>query len=73
MLVLRERLEALLLVMRIAKEVKAFKSFDSYRHAAELVVSVCRQNEGWIRSVSPEGTKHRGGQNPSGSVRAERA
>jgi hypothetical protein len=73
LMALRERLEALLLAMRIAKEVKAFKSFDSYRHAAELVVSVCRQNEGWIRSMSPEGKKVRGGQNPTGSSRPERA
>ena len=31
---LRDRIEALLLAMRVAKEVKAFKSFAGYLHAA---------------------------------------
>ena len=33
LLVLRDRIEALLLAMRVAKEVKAFKSFAGYLHA----------------------------------------
>jgi hypothetical protein len=48
---LRDALERLLVLMRLAKEVKAFKSFASYQYAVEQVVSVCRQNEGWIRSA----------------------
>lgn len=36
---MRERLESLLLSLRIAKEEKAFRSFESYHHAAE---SLCR-------------------------------
>jgi len=51
LLKLRDDLEAVLVLLRLAKEVKAFKSFQAYQHAAELVVSVCRQNEGWIKSV----------------------
>lgn len=43
---LRERLEALLVLMRLAKEVRAFKSFAAYVHAVEIVGSVSRQNEG---------------------------
>jgi hypothetical protein len=50
---LRERLEALLVLMRLAKEVRAFKSFNAYVHAVEIVGSVSRQNEGWLRSVTP--------------------
>lgn len=50
---LRERLEALLVLMRLAKEVRAFKSFNAYVHAVEIVGSVPRQNEGWLRSVTP--------------------
>ena len=49
LLKLREILEDLLLLVRLAKEVKAFQSFDSYRFAAEEVVGVSRQNEGWIK------------------------
>lgn len=49
LLLLRDRLEALLLAMRVAKEVKAFKSFAGYLHAVEQVGVVARQNEGWFK------------------------
>ena len=52
LLELRERLEELTILVRLSKEVRAFKSFKSYQFAVEEVVSVSRQNEGWIRSVS---------------------
>ena len=71
LLALRERLEELTLSMRLAKEVRAFKSFKSYQYAVEEVVSVSRQNEGWIRSVSG---KLQGGQNrPASTGVADRA
>ena len=49
LLVLRERLDSLMLSLRVAKEVKAFKSFAGYLHAVEQVGSVARQNEGWFK------------------------
>jgi len=49
---LRERLEALQVLLRISKEVQAFQKFNSYAHAAELVVALSRQNEGWIKGQS---------------------
>ena len=51
LLALRDRLEELLILMRLAKEVRAFKSFNSFQFAVEQVVSVCRQNEGWLKST----------------------
>lgn len=51
LLALRDCLDELLIVMRIAKEARAFKSFESFTYAVEQVVSVCRQNEGWLRST----------------------
>ena len=42
LLALRECLDELLILMRLAKEVKAFKSFSSFQFADEQVVSVCR-------------------------------
>lgn len=53
LLTLRERLDELLIVLRIAKEARAFKNFQSFQYAIEQVVSVCRQNEGWLRSFRP--------------------
>jgi hypothetical protein len=66
---LRETLEELLLLVRMTKEVKAFKSFESYRFAAEEVVAVSRQNEGWIKSCGaggPESPKERKSRLPRG-------
>jgi hypothetical protein len=50
LLALREALDGLLITTRIAKEARAFKSFKSFQCAIEQVVSVCRQNEAWLRS-----------------------
>jgi hypothetical protein len=61
LLTLRERLESLLILMRLCKEVKAFKSFKAFQFAIEQVVAVSKQNEGWIRSV---GQKPRGPESP---------
>ena len=51
LLALRECLDSLLLTMRLAMEVRAFKGFKAYAHMAGQVASVCRQNEGWIKSM----------------------
>jgi hypothetical protein len=48
---LRGQLEELKVAIRIAKEVQAFKSFKSFQQAIEGVVSVSKQNEGWIKSL----------------------
>ncbi len=58
LLELRTRLDELFVLIRLAKEVKAFKSFQSYQFTVEQVASVCRQNEGWLRSV--QGKQDRG-------------
>ncbi|GMW06690.1 MAG: hypothetical protein AMXMBFR8_14870 [Nevskiales bacterium] len=47
---LRQCLDELLILLRLAKEVRAFRSFSSFQYAIEKVVSVSRQNEGWLRS-----------------------
>jgi hypothetical protein len=49
---LRGHLEDLLILTRLCKEVKAFKSFNAYVFVAEEVASLSRQNEGWIKSVA---------------------
>jgi hypothetical protein len=60
LLKLGEQLEELMILVRLAKEVRAFKSFKSYQFAVQEIVSISRQNEGWIRSV---GGRAQGGQN----------
>ena len=58
LLVPRDRIEALLLAMRVVKEVKAFKSFAGYLHAVEQVGSVARQNEGWFKHTQDKAKAH---------------
>jgi len=48
---LREQLDEFLLLLRMAKEVKAFKNFKSFHYSIEQVVFICRQNEGWLKST----------------------
>jgi hypothetical protein len=50
LLALRERLDELLITVRIAKEARAFKRFAAFEHAIGLIIQICRQNEGWLRA-----------------------
>ncbi len=49
---LREHIEELKILIRISKESKAFHNFNSFKNAMECVVSVSKQNEGWIKSIN---------------------
>ena len=46
-------IEELKILIRICKEIKAFRSLKSYEFAARLTVDVARQCEGWHRSQNP--------------------
>ena len=52
---LRNALDELLLLVRLGKEVQAFKSFKAFQFIVELVVSVCKQNEGWLKNTVKQG------------------
>jgi hypothetical protein len=47
---LRGDLEELLLLIRVCKETKAFKSFKAFQFVVEEVTSISRQNAGWLRA-----------------------
>ncbi|MBI4686691.1 MAG: four helix bundle protein [Nitrospirae bacterium] len=51
LLTLRDAIEELKVMINICKEVKAFRSFTAFQTAAESIVDIGRQSEGWIRSV----------------------
>jgi hypothetical protein len=53
LLTLRDQLEQLLLLIRLAKEVQAFKSFKAWQYCIEQITGLCRQNEGWLKSCQP--------------------
>jgi hypothetical protein len=48
-----ERLEELKILIRVCKEIKAFRSFNSYEFAIRSVSEVAKQCEGWLRSQNP--------------------
>ena len=48
---LRDTVEELKVVVRLCKETKAFKNFNSFKHLVEEVISLSRQSEGWIKSI----------------------
>jgi len=51
---LRIEVEVLKNFLHLAKEVRAFKSFGAYGHAADLTVEVGRQIEGWLKHTKAQ-------------------
>jgi hypothetical protein len=51
LLALRQMLDELIITVRLAKEVKAFKNFNSWHYCIEQITQVSRQNEGWLKSL----------------------
>jgi hypothetical protein len=49
---LRNDLEELLLIIRLCKEAKAFKSFKAFAYVAGELTSISRQNEGWLKACN---------------------
>ena len=58
LLELRETVEELKVLLRLACDAKAFAKVSSFEHAVTLAVDIARQNEGWLRS-QPEGPRRR--------------
>lgn len=54
LLVVREEIEQLKLLLRLALDVHAFSKLSSFEHAVTMAVEIARQNEGWLKS------QHRG-------------
>jgi len=60
LLEIREEVEQLKVLLRLARDVHAFAKSSSFEHAVTLAVEIAKQNEGWLKS------QHRGhGQNRS--------
>ena len=49
LLEVREEVEGLKAVLRLAHDVQAFASLRSFEHAVVLAVEVAKQNEGWLK------------------------
>ena len=47
---LRDTIEELKVVIRVCKEVKALKDFNTFKYLIEEAISLSRQSEGWIKS-----------------------
>lgn len=47
---LRDKCEELKLLITIGKELKAFRDFGQFQHAAGIAVEISRQSEGWLGS-----------------------
>ncbi len=50
----REQIEEMMILIRLCKEVRALKGFKAFKFAVEEVVSISRQNEGWLKSVGKD-------------------
>jgi len=52
LILLRQMLDELIITVRLAKEVKAFKNFNSWHYCIQQITQVSRQNEGWLKSLN---------------------
>jgi len=50
LLAIREEVEQLKVLLRLAHDVKAFARSSSFEHAVTLTVEIAKQNEGWLKS-----------------------
>ncbi len=58
LLELRETVEELKVLLRLAFDSKAFQKMASFEHAAAQAVSIAKQNEGWLKSQAvPSGDR----------------
>lgn len=51
---LRVAVEELLVLARLAKDVRAFANLKTYETCANLAYSIGKQTEGWLRSQAPQ-------------------
>jgi hypothetical protein len=47
---LRDKCEETKMIIRITKELNAFKSFNSYEYSSKLIVDICKQSQAWLSS-----------------------
>jgi len=57
LLEVREEVESLKAVLRLAHDVQAFASLKSFEHAVVLAVEVAKQNEGWLKQQQARGNE----------------
>ena len=48
---LRDTIEEMKVTVRVAKEVKAYRNFNTFKFLIEEVISLSRQSEGWLKSM----------------------
>jgi len=49
---LRDRCEDMKMLLLIAKELKAFKSFKQFEYSSKLSVEVCKQSQAWLKNMA---------------------
>lgn len=49
---LRDRCEDMKMLLLIAKELRAFRSFKQFEHSSKLSVEVCKQAQAWLGSAA---------------------
>jgi hypothetical protein len=45
---LRNKCEEVKMLIRVIKELKAYKSFKQFEHSSKLTMNVCRQAQAWL-------------------------
>ena len=48
LIVLRDKCEDMKMLIQLAKELKAFKSFKQFERSSKLLVDICKQSQAWL-------------------------
>lgn len=49
---LRDRVEEVKILISLAKELKAYKSFNSYEHSTKLAINIAKQSQAWYKNYA---------------------
>jgi len=52
LLKLRDKAEEVKMLIRVAQELKIFKSFKQFEYCSKMSFEVCRQSQAWLGSVA---------------------
>ena len=52
LLELRDKCEELKMLIRVSKELQAYKGFKQFEHSSKLTVDVCKQAQSWLKATA---------------------
>ena len=52
LIIVKEKCENMKMLLRLTKELQAFKSFTQFEHSSKLLIDICKQMQGWMKKYA---------------------